>query len=67
MEDKKVYHLILDESQIVALGNLNITLLENKEGLASLTDQCDNCGMNMWEVVESLLPALQSVVMQLPM
>lgn len=67
MEQQKVYHLILTEADIVTLGNLNITLLENKEGLSTLIDQYDNSGMNLWEVIDTFLPHLQTVVMQLPM
>lgn len=54
----------LTEDDVVALANLLITLNENMPGLRCLVDHVGE-DMTVGEVLESLLPSLESVVEQL--
>ena len=70
MEQKKVYHVVLTEEQIVALGNLNVTLLENECTMKTIPDALDESSdtpQNLWEGIQYLLPALSDLMCQLPM
>ena len=70
MNKQKVYRVTLDEEQIVALGNLFSTLLENQNAMEHVPDALDECGtpsQTLWEGIQPGLPALRALVSQLPM
>lgn len=68
--EKKTFTITLTEDEVVALGNLNVTLTENQKGLESIRDEVDGVGAeaeSVWDYVSVGLPALRAVITQLPM
>ena len=63
------HQITLSQDEIVALANLHTTLTENQHGLESIPDALDETDtpMTLWDAVEVALPALLSVLQQLPM
>lgn len=63
-KDFTVFHVVLTEDQVVALGNLSVTLHENMDALKEVPDfEADD--MSVADAVECGLPSLVAVLRQL--